>query len=208
MLVLVLMSWSCNVPQEKPTKVVNNEKVGEYIIQTIKAEVVNPKGDTLTITIDTMIDETLILNELVDMSDSALAAATHQTAFIVIVDTGKNYKSLHEKMFQVSRTFNIDIDTMDRGYNVTERRLTLAADHPDEIYAGSYFPRRYDSDHLSIEHLTYYTKGHSPTADETMALVACITDSLSVAKGLETILKPTHPNAFIVSAELYLGCMH
>src|SRR5262245_40484266 len=84
--------------------------------------------------------------------DSALAYADevpeYATFFIVIADTGQEYYPLHDKMFKLNTQLKLDIDTMDRYFNKTKNLIALPDDAEDEMYAGSYFPRRFPSENL------------------------------------------------------------
>ncbi len=93
------------------------------------------------------------------------------TYFVVIADTNQDYAILHRKMFDLSRKFNIPIDTMGRFYNKTKNLIALPDNADDEIYAGDYYPRRFPSDNLSLEYLDFYQR---QAGGKTIALVTGI----------------------------------
>lgn len=132
----------------------------------------------------------------------------YQTVYLVIADTSMDYYDLRIEMLNLSEKLQIKIDTMDRGYDPSNKLICLPIDHEDEIYAGSYFPRRYSSETLSIEHLTYYTEGGMPNGGKTMALVVAIKGNRDEA--LETLerVKIYMDQPYILEAKIYMGCMH
>lgn len=128
-------------------------------------------------------------------------------AFIVISDTSQNYFELRQKMFDLNKKLKTEIDTMGREFNKKKKLICLPENHEDEIYAGDYFPRRYPSETLSLEYLIYYTNGKKPT-EGTIALVTTITDNKEKAEKKLAEVKKYSDGAFIVSSQIYMGCMH
>lgn len=129
----------------------------------------------------------------------------YSTYFIVVADTANDYFVLHRKMFELNRQWQIPIDTMGRFFNVSKNLIALPDDDEDEIYAGDYFPRRFPSEHLSIEYMDFY-RGHS--GDKMMALISGIYESEKSADSALYVLRKSAPNAFKISSEVYIGCMH
>ncbi|SHJ98255.1 hypothetical protein [Pseudozobellia thermophila] len=131
----------------------------------------------------------------------------YMNAYVVVSDTSQNYFELRQKMFDLHEKLKIKIDTMGRGFNKEKNRICLPEDDEDEIYAGQYFIRRYPSETLSLEYLSYYTEG--PKAGEnTMALVTAITDDKEEADQKLLEVKKHSDKAFIVNSRIYMGCMH
>lgn len=129
----------------------------------------------------------------------------YATYFIVVVDTSSNYYSLHKKMYDIHRRLSIPIDTMGRFYNSSKNLIALADNDEDEIYAGNYFPRRFPSDNLSLEYLSFY---QSQAGEKTIALVTGIYEKEKSADSVVTILKRTENKVFKIKSEIYVGCMH
>ena len=129
----------------------------------------------------------------------------YATYFVVISDTGYDYKILHNNMVSLNRKLNIPIDTMRRYYNKSKNLIELPDDDSDEIYAGAYFPRRFPSGNLSLEYLSYYQKR---SEEKTIALVTGIYQKECDADSALTTLKKTSQNAFMVKANIYVGCVH
>ena len=131
----------------------------------------------------------------------------YMDAFIVVSDTSEDYLGLREKMFQLSENLGFEIDTMGRGFNTNKNLICLPDNDEDEIYAGEYFPRRYPSEALSLEHLNYYSKGQKPSS-RTIALVVMITDEKEKAELKVKQINKYSESAFIINTKLYMGCMH
>lgn len=69
----------------------------------------------------------------------------YYTYFVIVADTSLNYFTLHKKMFELHRNFNIPIDTMGRYFNKDKNVIALPDNSEDEMYAGEYLPRRFPS---------------------------------------------------------------
>lgn len=129
----------------------------------------------------------------------------YATYFVVVADTGSNYYFLYKKMFDLNRQLNRSIDTMGRSYNKVKNLIALPDNDEDEIYAGDYFPRRFPSDNLSLEYVSFYQE---QAGDKTIALVTGIYETEKSADSALTILKKTEKKAFKIKADIYVGCMH
>jgi hypothetical protein len=126
-------------------------------------------------------------------------------AYVVVVDTSDNYFNIRNLMFDVSQQLNMEIDTLERSYDVNKDLICLPDDHEDEIYAGDYFPRSYPSDGLSIEYLIIYNNN---TSNKTFALISGIFEEESEAKNLLSNLKNIYKKSFLINTDLYIGSMH
>lgn len=124
--------------------------------------------------------------------------------YVTIADTSSNYHLLDGKMYELSKTMNKKIDTMNRHYDAKKNDIVLADDDEDEMYRGEYFPRRYPSEDLSLEYLEVYTE--YPT--NAIALVAGIYEEQKAADSTLTLLKPHATKAFVLKSRVYVGCMH
>lgn len=129
----------------------------------------------------------------------------YATFFVVISDTGLSYFTLHKKMFDLNKQLNIPIDTMGRFFNKMKDIIALPDNDADEIYAGSYYPRRFPSEHLSLEYLAFYA---SHARQKTIALVTGIYETEEKADSALSVLKKTEINAFKIKSDIYVGCMH
>ncbi len=109
-------------------------------------------------------------------------------------------------MYVVEKETDLEIDH--KLYYDKERNLMcIPEDDEDDIFAGTYMLRRYPSEGLSLEYLSYYQNG-VPAEETTIALVSLIsTDQSETMLHLEKI-KAFAPKAFVLNARIYVGCMH
>jgi len=139
-----------------------------------------------------------------DTSDIAEELDAYVDYYVVVADTGLNYYSLRDKMFELNRTTGIAIDTMERGYNKAKDLIALSDKDEDEIYAGEYYPRRFPSKTLSLEYLDTYQFDTSP---KTIGLITGIYENKTNAdSALQAIDKVK--TAFVFKGRVYVGCMH
>lgn len=125
--------------------------------------------------------------------------------FVIIADTCLNYFTLHKKMFELHRNFNIPIDTMGRYFNKVKDLIVLPDNSEDEMYAGEYLPRRFPSSDLSLEYLKFY---QSHADNKTIALVAGIYESEKEADSVLTVLQKGEKKIFKIKAKIYEDCIH
>ena len=125
--------------------------------------------------------------------------------YVVIADTGKNYYELDKKMYQISKILKMEVDTMNRYYNKDKKEIVVKETDEDEMYRGEYFPRRFPSTHLSLEHLKIYNE---ETDWPTMVLVGGIYESKREADSVLNLIKPQASTAHVRLSKLYVGCMH
>ncbi|PWK74214.1 hypothetical protein LX99_04015 [Mucilaginibacter oryzae] len=125
--------------------------------------------------------------------------------YVVIADTGRNYYSLRDKMFELSKSKGITIDTMDRYYDKKKDLIKLPDNYPDDdIFAGDYFMRRNPSETLSLEYLNAY----KDNSDKKMiALVSGIYQTKAGADSAVKVLQPSK-TAFAIKSKIYVGCLH
>jgi hypothetical protein len=156
----------------------------------------------------TKIDTTTSLQNAVS-NENIVAGDTsdydYATYFVVVVDTGFDYPTLHNKMFELYSKFNMPIDTMGRSYNKTKNLIALPDDDEDEIYAGDYLPRRFPSDNLSLDYLDVYQR---EAGEKTIALVAGIYETEKSADSALSVLRMSVNNIFKIKSDIYVGCMH
>lgn len=127
------------------------------------------------------------------------------TYFVVVADTSQDYSMLHEKMLDLNNQLKIPIDTMGRFYNKAKNLIALPDNDEEEIYAGDYFPRRFPSDNLSLEYLSFY---QSQAGEKTIALVTGIYETEQSADSTMTVLYKKEKKVFKIKADIYVGCMH
>jgi hypothetical protein len=125
--------------------------------------------------------------------------------YVVVADTGTDYWQLHESMLRLHAAAGLSIDTMGRYYNADKKEIVLPDDDKDEIYAGSYFPRRGADEFLSLEYLQQY---YNPTTSKTIALISGIYGNAGAADTSLSAIRRYLPCAFATKAKMYMGCMH
>lgn len=137
--------------------------------------------------------------------DGELQFNEYQMYYAVLADTGRDYASLHNTMFRIAKELNHPIDTMERYFNESTKELKLTEDSDDDMYAGYYFPRRFEGNFLSIEYLYLYD---NKANTNTMAVVAGSFLSRNSADSLCRKLKPITPKSIVVMFWEYDGCLH
>jgi hypothetical protein len=108
-------------------------------------------------------------------------------------------------MFSLHNTLHTAIDTMNRYYNTEKKEIVLSENDEDEMYRGTYFPRRYTSESFSLE---YYRQYSDFSTEKNIALVYGIYDTESNANAALIQLKKYSKNAFSLQTTVYMGCMH
>jgi len=146
---------------------------------------------------------------IVDSNDSLVDTSTvnedYTDYWIVIADSGLDYPQLLNRMVQLKNECNLPVDSMGRFYNKKKNLIALPDDDEDELYAGEYYPRRFESDYLSIEYLNFY---QSSSSEKMMSIVAGIYEDKLKADSLYTALKPKCNTLMKFKTNLYTGCMH
>lgn len=130
----------------------------------------------------------------------------YQDRYILIADTVATYAAMDAEMYRLSKELLLPVDTMNRHYDNNKKEIVLAEDDEDEMYRGEYYPRRSeDTLFLSIEHCNQFI---DKSGAQTFALVADICTTKKMADSLMTVIRGKAPNAFVVQAKVYMGCMH
>lgn len=186
-LIALIIFVSCNTPPPQAREESSiNMAYGEH-----KAMDVKP-GYTRTVLYDT----SKIAEELEEET---------ATFYIVVADTSTDYYSLRDQMLQLHQSVRIPIDTMGRSYNPSKALITLPDDDEDEIYAGDYYPRRFPSNSLSLEYLSFY---QLKASEKTIALVAGIHESPESTDSTFSVIRRFYSKAFVIPTEIYTGCIH
>jgi hypothetical protein len=128
--------------------------------------------------------------------------------YIVIAGSSTDFKALDASAKQIQK--NSDLKYENGLEYDAKRGMILPDSSEDELYAGGYVPRRYDSDEISIEMLWYYAEGHysDREKDKRMVLLCGIFTSKTDAKQQLGLVKKTIPSAYIKKEKIYMGCMH
>lgn len=150
------------------------------------------------------IDTIVNLDSSVTSFDSSIYQ-DYTNYWIVIADTGLKYDQLLKQMLVYNERGNLPIDSMGRFYNSKKDLIALPDDDKDDMYAGEYYPRRFESDFLSIEYLNYYT---TASQEKMMSIVAGVFINESSADSVLTQIRNYKSSAFKIKANLYTGCLH
>jgi hypothetical protein len=137
------------------------------------------------------------------ISDMDEQSDTYADYYVVIADTGLNYYSLRDKMFEINRATGIVIDTMDQYYDKQKDLIKLPDNYDDDILAGQYVMRRDPSKTLSLEYLESYKNNSNK---KMIALVTGIYENKSSADSALKSLQPI--SAFSIKSKIYIGCIH
>ncbi|HOS48742.1 MAG TPA: hypothetical protein PLG57_08905 [Bacteroidia bacterium] len=150
------------------------------------------------------VDSIVKLDSSVNSVDSSIYQ-DYTNYWVVIADTGLKYDRLLNQMLVLNDKVKLPIDSMGRFYNRKKDLIALPDNDEDEIYAGDYYPRRFESDYLSIEYLKYYT---SASQEKMMSIVAGIFIDESSADSVLTQIRNYKSSAYKIQANLYTGCIH
>ena len=128
-----------------------------------------------------------------------------QTLHIVIADTGNDYYQVRRRMLELNTLTNLPIDTMHRYFNSNHNRIMLPDSLEDELYGTYYFMRRYPSNSLSIEYLDHYD---TTATENCMALFGGMFSDRYKADSLLQIIQPKYPKGYVLTVDMFMGCMH
>ena len=128
----------------------------------------------------------------------------YETMYVVIADTGRQYRPLQQQLRRLQAATRQRIDTLGRFYDPKKNLIRLPDNDEDEMYAGEYYPRRMPDATLSVEYADQYTAARP----KSMALVTGIYQEPARADSLLAVVRRTAPAAFRVKTRIYMGCMH
>lgn len=152
------------------------------------------------------------LKEAVKTEEYAEPSEEYADYYLVIVNSSRSYKTLHQDMFRINNRFHISIDTLGRYYNTETHAILVPEDDEDEIYRGAYYPRRFESLSLSIENADYYDDAKEFKEPKQfpaqMILVAGMYAQRESADSLRNALAQAYPRTFVQKSRIYIGCMH
>ncbi|MEO3405391.1 hypothetical protein AAFN85_15885 [Mucilaginibacter sp. CAU 1740] len=139
-----------------------------------------------------------------DTSDFDELRDAYADYYVVVADTGLNYYTLRDRMFDLSRNAGLTIDTGGQYYDKQKDMIRLPDNDEDEVLAGEYVMRRYPSKTLSLEYLASYKDN---SAEKTIALVTGIYENKASADSALEALQPSK-TAFAIKSHIYIGCIH
>ena len=141
---------------------------------------------------------------------SDFEATQYADYYLVIPQKSFRYNDLKNTMLAINEQYYLEIDTMGRYFDKTKQQIVLSEEDEDELYRGEYFPRRFESETLSIENAYFYEKNATepkqyPTE---MIVVSGMFVNKSKADSLKAVLKRSYPKTYVLKSKIYIGCMH
>ena len=168
-------------------------------------EVTNQLPKTTSEEIDMLKDNGISMSDTISLDNRLNNSTEDQPYFLVIIDTNTNYWKLNKKMYDLFSIVDLTIDTLGRFYNAEKNLISLPEDDEDEVYAGEYIPRRFESTYLSLEYLNFYNPNSNK---ETITLIGGMYEDKKSADSLLTIINTVKQEAFLMKVNLFVGCMH
>lgn len=133
--------------------------------------------------------------------------------FVVILSAYKSFAAAKEDAVRIAKASKVPFSMEGRVYD-SRRGLIYPLDFEDELWAGEYVARRYDTtvlpgqetetQYLSVERSDGYT-GFEPGY---YIVVAGIQTNKWAAQRQLTRFKPWAPTGYVKQTRIYLGCMH
>lgn len=184
LLLIVCLLVACKAKPSKTNRDTSKSKTAKVLPASYKAsnKVVSATADTA------------------DIDEQRDAYADY---YVVVADTGLNYYSLRDKMFELNHATGLVIDTMDQYYDKQKDLIKLPDNYEDDILAGQYVMRRYPSKTLSLEYLDSYK------IDSEKKMIALVTGIYENKSSADSALKALQPiSAFSIKSKIYIGCIH
>src|SRR5690606_36423200 len=92
-----------------------------------------------------------VKNDLNDPSAfSSFEAEQYVDYYLVIPHKSIVYSDLENIMQTIHIQYQLEIDTLGRSFDKAKQQIIVPEDDEDELYRGEYFPRRFESESLSI----------------------------------------------------------
>ncbi len=130
-----------------------------------------------------------------DAKCSCESVGVSELVYVVIADTGANYKELDGEMKTIRKTLNIPIDMKGRYYSKKQDRTRINDQRRDLSNRDAHLIRNDVSDYISLE---YFWEINDSVRHENIAIVAGIVPTIFEASILVARLKPltSHPFVF------------
>lgn len=128
--------------------------------------------------------------------------------YVVFAGASTNFIALDSTAQKISAATGINYENT-LVYDA-KRGMIVPDTSSDEMYAGSYFPRRYAEGRISIEMVWYYAGSAEPdsAAAKTMCIITGIYSGKKEAAASLVKVKKLVPDAYMKKIKLYQGCMH
>ena len=130
-----------------------------------------------------------------------------QTSYVIIAGESESYEQLDTQAAQLSKLTGIRYDNGGLIWSA-DKQLHLPENSDDEIYAGSYYMRRYDEDRISLEMRDWYFDVSPDKYSKKMIIVAGIFGDKKNANAQLKKIKKHFPASYIRTTRIYMGCIH
>jgi len=162
-----------------------------------------------SVTVDTAAQLAKPLPKTADAAEEQLSddLSEMQTYYVVVAEEGQNYHPLQERLLQLAQESRLPIDSLGRKYNEGLKKLVITDPEEIDMFGEVYYPRRFETDYLSIEYANAYIE-HLPYTDNTLYIVAGQYPDKKMADKRMAEIKKYAPKVKIVKAEMFDGCLH
>ena len=131
--------------------------------------------------------------------------------FVLILGSFKSFHEAHKQALAISQASKVPFSL--RGMIFDKRRgLILPDNDEDEIYAGSYVHRRYNTARLHAKETEYISIERSdayPTfAPKLYIVVGGIYNDSKASRSAVDRFKPIVPDVYAKKTKIYMGCIH
>ena len=125
--------------------------------------------------------------------------------YVVFAGTSTNFNELDKLCHKIAN------ETGDQYVNSLEydsaRGMIVPDTSSDELYKGSYYPRRYPEKGISIEMLWYYSNSQPENEKRLVAITGIFDKKSDAILNLKNVQK-IDPSAYVKKLKMYMGCMH
>lgn len=134
-----------------------------------------------------------------------------QDRWLVILGTYQDFAKAKREAETYAQASGIPF-TMN-GMVFDEKGLHLPDNDPDQIYAGDYLLRRFNTaslgDQILLEHLSIEKSGaYAGLPSDHYIIVASVAESSKEATRLRKHFKKIAPKAYVKKTRIFLGCLH
>lgn len=139
--------------------------------------------------------------------DATPDTSAWQLSYVIIAGESEDYKTLDALAKKLGEQTGIKYDNEGLIWSA-EKQLHWPDDSGDEIYAGSYYMRRFDEKRISLEMRDWYFDVKPVEYSKKMIIVAGIYSNKKGARKQLAMIKKYAPSAYIRTTKIYIGCIH
>jgi len=123
--------------------------------------------------------------------------------YVLILKSTKNYSQALAFAKKAGKRLGLEFDNKYRQYS-KEKGIYFSKDYEDELYAGSYYPRRYTGEKITLENSGEYKDFSSGYI---IVVSGMYDDKLSADRALGRV-KKIYKKARIKKTNMWMGCIH